>query len=51
MNERVLVADADTNITDVCRRYLEREGYPRMTTRDGLEALELWRSQTSNLIC
>lgn len=50
MNERVLVADDDMNITDVCRRYLEREGYLVMTARDGLEALELWRSQTPNLI-
>jgi DNA-binding response OmpR family regulator len=50
MKERVLVADDDTNITDVCRRYLEREGYLVITAKDGLEALELWRSQTPNLI-
>lgn len=50
MNERVLVADDDLNITDVCRRYLEREGYLVTTARDGLEALELWRSQSPNLI-
>ncbi len=50
VNERVLVADDDSNITDVCRRYLEREGYLVTTAKDGLEALELWRSQTPNLI-
>ncbi|OBR65230.1 DNA-binding response regulator [Paenibacillus oryzae] len=50
MHERVLVADDDTNITDVCRRYLEREGYLVITAKDGLEALELWRSQTPSLI-
>jgi DNA-binding response OmpR family regulator len=50
MNERVLVADDDTNITDVCRRYLEREGYLVTIAKDGLEALELWRSQTPSLI-
>ncbi|BBI33916.1 response regulator transcription factor [Cohnella abietis] len=50
MNERVLVADDDTNITDVCRRYLEREGYLVMTARDGLEALELWSSHKVDLI-
>lgn len=50
VNERVLVADDDSNITDVCRRYLEREGYLVITAKDGLEALELWRSQTPSLI-
>ncbi|MFS0726420.1 response regulator transcription factor [Paenibacillus sp. 1P07SE] len=50
MNECVLVADDDSNITDVCRRYLEREGYQVLTARDGLEALELWRHQTPHLI-
>jgi two-component system response regulator VicR len=50
LNERVLVADDETNITDVCRRYLEREGYLVMTARDGLEALELWSSQKPDLI-
>ncbi len=50
MKERVLVADDDTNITDVCRRYLEREGYLVITAKDGVEALELWRSQMPNLI-
>lgn len=50
MSERVLVADDETNITDVCRRYLEREGYQVMTARDGLEALELWSSKRPDLI-
>jgi len=50
MNERVLVADDDSNITDVCRRYLEREGYLVTTAKDGLEALELWRHHAPDLI-
>ncbi|MDF2720969.1 MAG: DNA-binding response regulator [Paenibacillus sp.] len=50
MSERVLVADDETNITDVCRRYLEREGYHVITARDGLEALELWSSKKPDLI-
>lgn len=50
MNERILVADDDTNITDVCRRYLEREGYLVMTAKDGLEALALWASSKPDLI-
>ncbi|MFB9275817.1 response regulator transcription factor [Cohnella cellulosilytica] len=50
MNERVLVADDEANITDVCRRYLEREGYQVMTARDGQEALEIWSSARPDLI-
>ncbi|GBF72560.1 DNA-binding response regulator [Paenibacillus sp. 598K] len=50
MNERILVADDDSNITDVCRRYLEREGYLVTTAKDGLEALELWRHHAPDLI-
>lgn len=42
MQERVLVADDDANITDVCRRYLEREGFAVWTACDGVEALEQW---------
>lgn len=50
MNERILVADDDSNITDVCRRYLEREGYTIVTATDGMEAIELWRSHKPGLI-
>lgn len=50
MNETILVADDDANITDVCRRYLEREGYLVVTAKDGLEAIELWHSQSPSLI-
>lgn len=50
MNERILVADDDSNITDVCRRYLEREGYTVVTATDGMEAIELWRSHKPGLI-
>ncbi|PYE50104.1 response regulator transcription factor [Paenibacillus barcinonensis] len=50
MNECILVADDDSNITDVCRRYLEREGYAVVTAKDGAEAIELWRSHTPGLI-
>ncbi|WP_434751511.1 response regulator transcription factor [Paenibacillus amylolyticus] len=50
MNERILVADDDSNITDVCRRYLEREGYTVVTAKDGAEAIEQWRNQTPDLI-
>lgn len=50
LNERIMVADDDSNITDVCRRYLEREGYSVVTAKDGMEAIELWRTHTPDLI-
>jgi two-component system response regulator VicR len=42
VNQTILVADDETNITDVCRRYLEREGYTVLVANDGIQALELW---------
>jgi len=39
----VLVADDERDITDVCRRYLEREGYSVLVADNGDEALRLWR--------
>lgn len=51
MNECVLVADDDTNITDVCRRYLEREGYLVVTAKDGLEAIEPVAQPNAKLDC
>lgn len=46
----VLVADDERDITDVCRRYLEREGYRVMTAGDGLEALSLWEQNRPDLL-
>lgn len=40
MNERILIIEDDENIRDVCRRYMEREGYKVETADDGLEG---WR--------
>jgi DNA-binding response OmpR family regulator len=39
----VLVADDERDITDVCRRYLEREGYAVLVADNGEEAYRLWR--------
>jgi DNA-binding response OmpR family regulator len=50
VNETILVADDDANITDVCRRYLEREGYLVITAKDGVETIALWQSQSPSLI-
>jgi DNA-binding response OmpR family regulator len=50
MNQTILVADDETNITDVCRRYLEREGYKVLVANDGLQALELWKTHQPHLM-
>jgi DNA-binding response OmpR family regulator len=46
----ILVADDEGNITDVCARYLEREGYRVVVASDGEEAIRLWRSDAPDLI-
>ncbi|TVX99787.1 response regulator transcription factor [Cohnella terricola] len=50
MDWTILIADDETNITDVCARYLEREGYRVVTASDGDEALEKWRRESPDLI-
>jgi len=46
----VLVADDEVDILDVCRRYLEREGYRVVTAGDGLEALSAWEMHRPDLV-
>ncbi|WP_156112698.1 response regulator, partial [Halobacillus sp. BBL2006] len=44
MDQRsVLIADDEPSIVDVCKRYLEREGFDIFTAADGQEALDVWR--------
>ncbi|WP_240940998.1 response regulator transcription factor [Paenibacillus sp. HB172176] len=47
---RIVIADDETNITDVCRRYLEREGYSVWVAANGEEALRLWREHQPDLL-
>jgi DNA-binding response OmpR family regulator len=47
---KILIADDETNITDVCARYLEREGYAVVIANDGNEAMEIWRRENPDLI-
>lgn len=50
MGTTILVADDETNITDVCARYLEREGFRVLTASDGEEAIALWQAHSPDLI-
>lgn len=46
----VLVADDEVEITDVCRRYLEREGYRVVVAHEGNEAFALWETHRPDLV-
>jgi DNA-binding response OmpR family regulator len=46
---RVLIADDDTVVRDVLRRYLERDGLDVSTARDGQEAMALLGSEQIDL--
>ena len=47
---KILIADDEENITDVCTRYLQREGYEVLSAKDGEEALQLWQTEKPDLI-
>ncbi len=46
----MLIADDEASILDVCRRYLEREGYEIYTAANGREALSIWRKKQPDLM-
>ncbi|MFC5470329.1 response regulator transcription factor [Cohnella suwonensis] len=46
----VLVADDETEITDVCRRYLEREGYRVLVAHNGNDAFAMWEASDPDLV-
>ncbi|XEC95297.1 response regulator transcription factor [Paenibacillus tarimensis] len=50
MTTGIVVADDERNITDVCRRYLEREGYSVWVAHDGAEAVRLWKTHQPALV-
>ncbi|OEH92771.1 response regulator transcription factor [Bacillus solimangrovi] len=50
MSYKILVAEDDENIIDVCVRYLEREDFQVITANDGHEAVTKWREQKPDLI-
>ncbi|CAM4448437.1 DNA-binding response OmpR family regulator [Paenibacillus endophyticus] len=50
MSAKIIVADDERNITDVCRRYLEREGWTVWVAANGEEVLQLWREHRPDLM-
>ncbi len=47
---QVLVVDDDLSVTDLCGQILRRAGYEIVVAHDGVEALEIWRSQRPDLV-
>ncbi|WIF98855.1 response regulator transcription factor [Pontibacillus chungwhensis] len=50
MSYKVLIAEDDENIIDVCKRYLEREAYTVYIARDGEEATTKWREMKPDAV-
>ncbi len=46
----ILVIDDETNISDLARMYLNKEGYEVITADDGIEGLRLFRTRKPTLI-
>ncbi len=50
MTAKILVVDDEENITDVSKRYLEREGYQVILASDGIEAIAKWQTESPDLL-
>ncbi|MBR6743366.1 MAG: response regulator transcription factor [Clostridia bacterium] len=50
METKILVVDDDSNICELLRLYLEKEGYRVTTAMNGKEALSLFRSEAPSMI-
>ena len=48
-NETILLVEDDVNVRSLCRRILESCGYTLLEAADGVEALELLKSQSSSI--
>lgn len=50
MTSKVLIVDDERKIREIVRLYLERDGFQVFEAKDGLEALELFRSVNPDLV-
>ncbi len=50
MNTKILIVDDDTNICELLRLYIEKEGYSTVIANDGAQALEIFNKEQPNLI-
>ncbi|MBQ2971239.1 MAG: response regulator transcription factor [Ruminococcus sp.] len=49
-NGKILIVDDDTNICELLRLYIEKEGYSTAIAYDGVQALELFNREQPNLV-
>ncbi len=50
MNNKILIVDDESNIIELIRLYLEKEGFATVIARDGNEALSKFRQESPDLI-
>ncbi|MCL2512885.1 MAG: response regulator transcription factor [Oscillospiraceae bacterium] len=50
MNEKIMIVDDDTNICELLRLYLTKEGYNTVIFNDGVSAVEHFPGENPNLI-
>ncbi|MEB3057231.1 response regulator transcription factor [Bacillus pseudomycoides] len=50
MKQRILIIEDEENIREVCKRYLEREGYEVYTAMNGIEGWDLFLTHQPDLI-
>ena len=48
--EKILVVDDDKNICDLLRMYLEKEGYIVVMAHTGLDAVNIFNSESPDLV-
>ena len=48
--EKILVVDDDTNICELLRLYLEKDGYHVLFANDGVKALDVFKAENPSLI-
>ena len=49
-NGKILIVDDDTNICELLRLYIEKEGYTTVLAHDGEQALAMFNSEQPNLV-
>lgn len=49
-NGKILIVDDDTNICELLRLYIEKEGYSTAIAHDGIQALEAFNREQPNLV-
>ncbi len=50
MNNKILIVDDESNIIELIRLYLEKEGFTAVIARDGAEALSKFRMENPDLV-